>query len=88
MSKITTKDKKQTVQNTELFTKENYVWMLIGLAVLAVGFFLMAGGKSNDPKVFNTAEVYSPIRITVAPLLIIIGFVIEVFAIMKRPRQD
>ncbi|MFT3979713.1 MAG: DUF3098 domain-containing protein [Ferruginibacter sp.] len=74
-------------QNTELFGKENYKWMLIGLAVLAIGFFLMAGGKSADPKVFNKDEVYSTTRITIAPILIIIGFIIEIVAIMKKPTQ-
>ena len=47
--------------------------------------FLMAGGKSADPKVFNDNEVYSTTRITIAPLLIIAGFLIEIFAIMKKP---
>ena len=45
----------------------------------------MAGGKSADPKVFNDNEVYSTTRITIAPLLIIAGFLIEIFAIMKKP---
>ena len=72
---------------TELFGRDNYMWMLIGLAVLAVGFFLMAGGKSPDPKVFDDKEVYSTTRITIAPILIIAGFVIEIFAIMKKPKS-
>lgn len=80
--------KKEIVINEPLFGKDNLRWMLIGLAVLALGFFLMAGGKSADPKVFDPKEVYSPIRITVAPLLIIIGFVIEIYAIMKKSRQS
>jgi hypothetical protein len=79
---------KQKPASNELFTKDNYVWMLIGLAVLALGFFLMAGGKSSDPKVFDDKEVYSTTRITVAPILIIIGFVIEIFAIMKKPKES
>ena len=78
--------KKEVVINQPLFGKDNLTWMLIGLAVLALGFFLMAGGKSADPKVFDPKEVYSPIRITVAPLLIIIGFVIEIYAIMKKSK--
>jgi Protein of unknown function (DUF3098) len=74
--------------NQQLFDKGNYMWMLIGLAVLALGFFLMAGGKSSDPKVFNKDEVYSATRITVAPLLIIAGFIIEIFAIMKKSKSN
>ena len=78
--------KKIPVNNTPLFGKENYMWMLGGLIVLAIGFFLMAGGKSPDPNVFNEKDVYSPIRITVAPLLIVAGFIIEIVAIMKKPK--
>ncbi len=74
--------------SNSLFGKENYRWMLIGLAVLALGFFLMSGGKSSDPKVFNDSEVYSTTRITIAPLLIIGGFIIEIFAIMKKSKTN
>ena len=85
------KEKKQGTADgasNSLFGKENYMWMLIGLGVLALGFFLMSGGKSPDPKVFNDSDVYSPIRITVAPILIIAGFVIEIFAIMKKSKAN
>ena len=75
---------KGTVNNV-LFGRENYKWMLIGIIVMAIGFFLMAGGKSADPNVFNDKAVYSPMRITVAPILIIAGLIIEIFAIMKKP---
>lgn len=80
------KEKKQ-VQGNNLFDKENYMWMLIGLAVLGIGFFLMAGGKSSDPNVFDPKEVYSTTRITIAPMLIIAGFIIEIFAIMKKAKN-
>ena len=75
-----------TGTSNQLFDKGNYMWMLIGLGVLALGFFLMAGGKSSDPKVFNADEVYSTTRITIAPMLIIAGFIIEIFAIMKKSK--
>jgi len=81
-------DKKQPANNPPLFGKDNFVWMLIGLAVLALGFFLMAGGKSADPKVFNDSDVYSTRRITIAPILIIAGFIIEIFAIMRKPKNN
>lgn len=71
-----------------LFGKENYMWMLIGLGVLALGFFLMSGGKSSDPKVFNDNDVYSATRITIAPILLIAGFIIEIFAIMKKSKNN
>lgn len=80
------KEKNQPITKTNLFGKENYILMLAGLAVLALGFFLMAGGKSPDPKVFDTKEVYSTTRITIAPMLIIAGFIIEIVAIMKKPK--
>lgn len=67
-----------------LFTKENYKWMVIGLIVMAIGFFLMAGGKSPDPTVFNEHEIYSFRRITLAPILIVAGLIIEIFAILKK----
>lgn len=75
-------------QSTSMFTKDNYRWMLIGLAVIALGMVLMSGGKSNtDPAVFNKDAVYSPMRITVAPILILLGLAIEVFAIFKKPKS-
>jgi hypothetical protein len=77
-----------TNSNNTLFTKDNYVWMLIGIAVMALGFFLMSGGKSTDPKVFDDKEVYSTTRITIAPILIIAGLLLEIFAIMKKPKES
>lgn len=62
--------------------------MLIGLVLMAIGMFLMSGGKSNaNPTVFDKEAVYSPMRITVAPLLILAGLVIEIFAIFKKPKN-
>lgn len=80
-------NKKNVIVNTPIFGKENYMWMLGGLVVLAIGFFLMAGGKSANPNVFNDKEVYSTTRITIAPFLIVVGFVIEIIAIMKKPKE-
>lgn len=74
-------------QENELFTKDNYKWMLIGLVIMAIGFFLMAGGKSSNPNVFNDKDIYSPIRITIAPILIVGGLLVEIFAIMKNPKK-
>lgn len=67
-----------------LFTRSNYIWMLIGILVIALGMLLMAGGRSEDPNVFNADEVYSRRRITIAPLLILAGLVIEIYAIFKK----
>jgi hypothetical protein len=72
--------------NNVLFGKENFMWMLAGLVVMAIGFILMAGGKSADPNVFDDKVVYSTTRITIAPILIIGGLIIEIFAIMKKSK--
>jgi hypothetical protein len=80
-----TKDKKDLEVKQNLFGKENYIWMLIGLLSLAAGFFLMAGGRSANPNEFNPNEIYSTQRITIAPILIVAGFIIEIVAIMKKP---
>ena len=81
-------EKKQTPANNALFGKENYKWMLAGLAIMALGFFLMAGGKNSNPAQFNDSDVYSTTRITIAPILIVLGLVTEIFAIMRKPKES
>jgi hypothetical protein len=71
-----------------LFTKDSYVWMIAGIAVIALGMLLMAGGKSTNPAVFDQKEVYSTTRITIAPLMIIIGLGLEVVGIFKKPKSN
>jgi hypothetical protein len=73
-------------QTAPLFEKDNYRWMLIGLVLIALGLILMGGGKSKDPNVFNPKEVYSFTRITLAPILILGGFVVEIFAIFRKAK--
>ncbi len=73
-------------ENNFLFGKRNYMIMLIGLAVIALGFILMAGGGSDDPNVFNP-ELYSWRRIRLAPTLVLIGFGIEIYAILANPKK-
>ena len=65
--------------------KENYILLLIGIAFIITGFLLMIGGGSDDPKVFNP-EIFSFRRITLAPIFVMTGFVIEIFAIMRKPK--
>ena len=79
--------KQGVVDHSPLFTKENYLFMIIGAVVIAVGMMLMSGGKSPDPKVFDYKEVYSTTRITVAPVLIVLGLIIEVYAIFKKSKS-
>lgn len=71
-----------------LFGKKNFMLMLVGLAVIAIGFALMSGGKSPDPHVFDYKEIYSFRRITLAPIVVLLGFVIEGIAIMWIPKEE
>ena len=78
---------KTNLVNDRLFNKENYMLMVAGLVVLAIGFLLMSGGKSPDPTKFDDNIIYSTRRITVAPAVIMFGFIIEIFAVMRRPKK-
>jgi fumarate reductase subunit D len=69
-----------------VFPKENYKIMIAGLVIIVVGFLLMLGGNSNDPNSFKPEEVYSFRRITLAPIVILLGLVVEIYAIMRRPK--
>ena len=64
-------------------TRRNYIILAVGFAVILLGFILMAGGGSDSPDEFNYA-MFSWRRITLAPILVIVGFVTEIFGIMKR----
>ena len=81
------KKKKKEVQELFAFHKENYKYLFLGLLLLALGFILMIGGKSEDPNVFNEA-IFNTQRLTIAPLLLIAGFSIEFWAIMKRKPKE
>jgi len=69
-----------------IFEKKNYLVMLIGLCFIALGFLLMSGGGSDDPNVFNP-EIYNFRRIRLAPTLVLIGFAIQVYAILLNPKK-
>ncbi|TDX00158.1 DUF3098 domain-containing protein [Dinghuibacter silviterrae] len=89
MAKQAENVKKETVaakRTSTLFEADNIKWMIIGGVVLVLGLLLMAGGKSKDPNVFDPHEVYSIRRVTIAPLLVVGGLIIEIYAIMKRPK--
>jgi hypothetical protein len=78
---------KENKQKQEfLFGKRNYIIMLIGLVFIALGFVFMAGGGSDNPEVFNE-EIYNWQRIRLAPTLVIIGLVIEIYAIFADPKK-
>ena len=75
-----------SANSASLFDKQNLWLMLLGVGVIAIGILLMVGGASKDPNTFNYDEVYSARRISVAPVLIIIGLGIEIYAIFKKPK--
>lgn len=86
--KLMSVNKKNKAAFAPLFDKSNYILMGVGLLVVVLGFILMSGGKSEDPNVFLSDELYSFRRITLAPILVISGFVIEIIAIFKLPKSQ
>ncbi len=81
------KTKEELQKQTFALGKENYKLLLIGFGIIVVGFILMVGGKSEDPSVFNP-EIFSFRRITLAPVIVLFGFLFEIYAIMKRPKEE
>lgn len=75
------------MKNTFLFDKTNWMLLYGGLALIVLGFLLMMGGGSEDPNVFNE-DIFNYQRIGLAPLLIVIGFVVEVYAILRKPKAE
>ena len=73
--------------STLIFGRKNYMCMLIGLAVIALGFILMSGGGSDDPNVFDQS-IFNAQRIHLAPTLVLLGFAIEVYAILLNPNKN
>lgn len=81
------KRKEASKQTYFTFERKNYIFMGIGVAFIVLGFILMSGGGSDDPNVFNP-EIYSWRRIRLAPAMILIGFGIEVYAILLNPKKN
>jgi hypothetical protein len=81
--------KKEEISKAEFaLGKENYRLLVIGFGIIILGFLLMIGGKTEDPNVFNASEVFSFRRITLAPIVVLIGFAFEIYAIMKKPKEE
>lgn len=78
------KKRKEDSKPVFLFGKKNYKFMLIGLSIIAIGFILMSGGGSDDVNVFNP-EIYNFTRIRIAPMLVLTGFAIQIYAILLNP---
>ncbi len=69
-----------------VFGKKNYLYMIIGVVLIMLGSMLLSGGGSQDPKIFNP-EIFNTQRMVIAPLVMLAGFIIEIFAIMYRPKN-
>ncbi len=81
---------KQLKDNKEfkmVFEKKNYILMAIGVALILLGLVLLSGGGSKDPAVFNES-IFNIRRIVVAPTVMLAGFVLEIYAIMYKPKED
>ena len=78
--------KNKKTNKTFVFEKKNYLIMIIGLLFIATGFILMSGGASDDPNVFNP-EIYNFQRIRLAPTLVLVGFAIQVYAILFSSKK-
>ncbi len=83
-----------SVKNTEsnkdtnfALGKINLKLIALGFIIIIIGFALMSGGRSEDPNVFNP-EVFSTRRIVIAPIIVVFGFLFEIWAIMKKPKED
>lgn len=76
---------KRPYKHQILFDKRNFKFVGIGLGLMVLGFLLMMGGKTTDPNVYNPDELYSFRRITLAPILIIAGLIVQIYAILLKP---
>ncbi len=81
--KIKTEDKKLDFA----LGRENYILLIIGFAIIVFGFLLMIGGKAENPNDFNEG-IFSFRRITLAPIIVLFGFIFEIYAIMKKPKEE
>jgi hypothetical protein len=77
-----------TPKNEFAIGKQNYTLLLIGFGIIILGFVLMMGGGTEDPNVFNADELFSFRRITLAPIVVLFGFAFEIWAIMKKPKEE
>lgn len=66
------------------FSKENYIWLGVGIALLVVGYLLMSGGGSDNPNEFHADQLFSARRITLAPITVLAGYGTILYAILKK----
>ena len=67
------------------FSKENYIWLCVGIVILVVGYVLMSGGGSDNPNEFHADQIFSARRITLAPITVLVGYGTILYAILKKP---
>lgn len=84
---IMTKKDKEIKSAGFALGKENYKLIAVGFVIIIIGFILMAGGGSDNPEVFSY-DIFSFRRITLAPIVLLFGFMFEIYAIMKKPKDD
>lgn len=75
-------------KTTFLFDKKNFIAILIGFAIVVIGFIMMSGGKAENPNEFHPEEIFSARRITYAPIVVLLGFAVVGFGIMLKPSDD
>jgi len=80
-------EKKRREKNNFIFKKRNYKIMILGLIIIAVGFILMSGGGSEDPKIFSP-DIYNFRRIRLAPTLVLLGLGIQIYAILSTTDKE
>lgn len=79
---------KEIKKNGFVFGKQNYSILIVGVVLVVLGYILMIGGGSDDPNQFHADEIFSTRRITVAPIVILLGFIVVLFAIMKKSKTE
>jgi len=85
--KLTATTKVTQPEKRVVFERENYILFFLGIAVITIGYLFMAGGKSPDPNQFYPDQIFSWSRINLAPTLVLLGFGIEILAIMYRKKK-
>ncbi len=78
---------KEVKKQSFAFGKENYRILIIGVVIVVIGYLLMVGGGSDDPKQFHAEEIFSFRRITLSPIVILTGFIVVMYGIMKKAKQ-
>lgn len=75
-------------QKTFVFNRSNYIFLLIGIGLNILGFILMIGGAAETKEAFDASELFSHVRITLSPILIVLGYIVIIYSIMKKPKKE